>query len=187
MIGFLAHFLSKENSEEDSFELLISLYSDHYKLWRYKTSQILNIDDIEDVIHDVFMKILSSHLDFLKTLSKPKQIGYIAKALENESLKRIASNRKTVAVEDPESYQEGSFKYDPLHIFEQQDTYAAFGRAFERMPQKQQDVIYLKFFEDLPDEEIAKRLGVQPASLRSLLSRARRALKEEMKKEDPNE
>lgn len=64
MIGFLAHFISKDSSDEDPFDLLVNLYSDHYKLWRYKTSKILQTDDVDDIIHDVFMRILSSHLDF---------------------------------------------------------------------------------------------------------------------------
>lgn len=184
MIGFLAHFISKDGSDEDPFDLLVNLYSDHYKLWRYRTSKILQTDDVDDIIHDVFMRILSSHLDFLKTLSKPKQIGYISKALEHEAFKKLAARRKVVTVEDPEYYHEGSAEYDPLLIFERHDTYAAFERAFNQLPRKQQDLIYFKFFEDLPDEEIAKRLGLQPASLRSLLARARRTLKEEMRKEE---
>lgn len=87
-------------------------------------------------------------------------------------------------MEDPEYYHEGSVEFDPLLIFERHDTYAAFERAFNRLPRKQQDLIYFKFFEDLPDEEIAKRLGLQPASLRSLMARARHTLKEEMRKEE---
>lgn len=184
MIGFLAHLMARDSSDEDPFDLLVTLYTKHYKLWRYKTSKILQTDDVDDVIHDVFTRILASHLNFLQTLSAPKQLGYIAKALENEALKKLAARRKVISMEDTEYYQEGSAQSDPLLIFERHDNYAAFERAFNRLPRKQQDLIYFKFFEDLPDEEIAKRLGLQPASLRSLLARARRALKEEMRKEE---
>lgn len=72
MIGFLAHLMARDSSDEDPFDLLVTLYTKHYKLWRYKTSKILQTDDVDDVIHDVFTRILASHLNFLQTLSAPK-------------------------------------------------------------------------------------------------------------------
>lgn len=51
MIGFLAHLMARDSSDEDPFDLLVNLYSDHYKLWRYKTSKILQTDDVDDIIH----------------------------------------------------------------------------------------------------------------------------------------
>ena len=48
-------------------------------------------------------------------------------------------------------------------------------------------LLYYKFFEGLPDEEIAKLLDLKSASLRSALHRARVALRIELAKEEQYE
>ena len=50
--------------------------------------------------------------------------------------------------------------------------------ALDRLPDRQRLVVVLRYFADLPDEEIAEALGVWPATVRSLAHRALAALRE---------
>lgn len=54
-------------------------------------------------------------------------------------------------------------------------------RALDRLTDRQRLVVVLRYFADLPDEEIAETLGVRPSTVRSLAHRAIAALREELK------
>ncbi|HYA45742.1 MAG TPA: SigE family RNA polymerase sigma factor [Acidimicrobiales bacterium] len=50
--------------------------------------------------------------------------------------------------------------------------------ALARLPQRQRAVLVLRYYEDLPEAEIARRLGCAPGTVKSSASRALRALRE---------
>ena len=52
--------------------------------------------------------------------------------------------------------------------------------ALDRLSDRQRLVVVLRYFADLPDEEIAEALGVQPSTVRSLSHRAVAALRKEL-------
>lgn len=53
-------------------------------------------------------------------------------------------------------------------------------RALDRLTDRQRMVVVLRYFVDLGDDEIAKALGVRPATVRSLAHRAVAVLRREM-------
>ena len=53
-------------------------------------------------------------------------------------------------------------------------------RALDRLTDRQRLVVVLRYFADLPDDEIAETLGVRPSTVRSLAHRAIAALREEL-------
>ena len=53
-------------------------------------------------------------------------------------------------------------------------------RALDRLTDRQRLVMVLRYFADLPDDEIAETLGVRPSTVRSLAHRAIAALREEL-------
>jgi DNA-directed RNA polymerase specialized sigma24 family protein len=50
--------------------------------------------------------------------------------------------------------------------------------ALSRLPQRQREVILLRYFEDLSEAEIARRLGCAPGTVKSSAARALRALRD---------
>ena len=52
--------------------------------------------------------------------------------------------------------------------------------ALDRLTHRQRLVVVLRYFADLPDEEIAEELGVRPSTVRSLARRALAALRKEL-------
>lgn len=61
---------------------------------------------------------------------------------------------------------------DPLALVEQEDQCLAFDEAVETLPPKQRQVVVLRLIEKLTTKEVAERLGVTPATVRSHLSHA---------------
>lgn len=51
-------------------------------------------------------------------------------------------------------------------------------RSLQDLPERQRAAVALRFYDDLPDDEIAALLGVRPATVRSLVHRALTTLKE---------
>jgi RNA polymerase sigma factor (sigma-70 family) len=57
-------------------------------------------------------------------------------------------------------------------------TSTAVWAALQRLPERQRTAITLRFYLDLPDDEIARILGARPGTVRSLVHRALATLKE---------
>lgn len=183
MLEFLSDLISREDTEEAASEMLLHLYLHHYRLWHYKIFQILRTYDTGDIIHDVFLNLMSSHLETLQKMPDYMQLGYISKAMTNAALKQAAEQGKLIISDDMEPYLMDEAAEDPAVIYDKKVDYEIFQRAFGRLPNRMQDLLFYKFYEELPDETIAMLLGIQPASLRSALHRARIALKREIERE----
>ena len=52
--------------------------------------------------------------------------------------------------------------------------------ALDRLPERQRSAIVLRFYEDLPDDEIAALLGCRPATVRTAIHRGLRFLRKEI-------
>jgi RNA polymerase sigma factor (sigma-70 family) len=50
--------------------------------------------------------------------------------------------------------------------------------VLRRLPDRQRQALVLRFYEDLPDAEIARLLGCRPATVRSLVHRGLAAVRE---------
>lgn len=104
MIELLSTLIT--NSEEKTENhLILCLYEQHYKLWRYKALCIVGADSADDIIQCVFTNIIASRLEFLSSLSEEKQIGYIVKSIINEANKYKTKQQRLRPIEKPEIYQ----------------------------------------------------------------------------------
>ena len=186
MIKLLSTLISK-SEDRNEYNFILHLYEQHYKLWRYKALTIVDADSADDIIQSVFTNIIASRLEFLSSLSEEKQIGYIVKSIINEANKYKIKQQRLIPIENPEAYQSTTEQSDPAQVYNKKLSFEEFVHAFEHLSPKHQNLIYFKFFENLPDADIALLLGLQPASLRSALTRARRALQKEIAKEISNE
>jgi RNA polymerase sigma-70 factor (sigma-E family) len=54
-------------------------------------------------------------------------------------------------------------------------------RAVDRLPGRQREALVLRFYLDLPDEEIARLMNIRPGTVRSTIHRALAALGETMR------
>lgn len=52
--------------------------------------------------------------------------------------------------------------------------------ALQRLSDRQREALVLRYYLDLPDDQIAEHLGVRPATVRSLVSRGLTALEKEL-------
>jgi len=55
-------------------------------------------------------------------------------------------------------------------------------QAVRRLPGRQREALVLRFYLDLPEQEIAQIMGVQPSTVRSATHRALKALGQSLEK-----
>jgi RNA polymerase sigma-70 factor, ECF subfamily len=109
----------------------------------------------------------------------PGGIGaWLRRVASNLSIDRIRAGRRTdVTDEVPEQIEEA----DQLTGLASAELGARVDRALQALPDRQRMALVLFHFEGLSQVEVGARLGVSDEAVESLLARARRALKVDLK------
>jgi RNA polymerase sigma-70 factor (ECF subfamily) len=69
---------------------------------------------------------------------------------------------------------------DPTHIAEQRESEAALGTAMRGLSRREQEAVYVRFFEDAPFDEVGRIIGVRTGTARVLVHRALAKLREHL-------
>lgn len=126
-------------------------------------------EDGEDVLQDLYIKLWQQR-DTLDHIYNPA--GYATRVLKNLCIDRLRV-RKPGAELPPEL--EG-FESEDVRI-ENKERIKLVAEAIQRLPSSQRIVLEMHTMQGLSYEEISKETGKSPLTLRVLLSRARKTLK----------
>lgn len=140
-------------------------------LYKYGYRIIPNSEKVRDAIQEVFFQLWK----YRKNLSKPSSIrAYLFVSLRRELLnrKKASSRREEI---DKKYYDE---EFDPLLNYNKWEEVLSLKekeskdlkRAIEKLTPRQREVIYLKYYEGLSADEIAKILEVRAQSIYNFLS-----------------
>lgn len=135
-------------------------------------------EEADDVLQDAFVKIYQN----LSTLSVPEAFfPWARRILINTALDRIRRRRRTseveVASDDPEIAERESAFDSPDRGVQRREFYRKLERAIEALPPRQREVVTLHDVEGLGTDEVAERIGVPRATVRSNLFYAREKLR----------
>ncbi len=132
-----------------------------------------NMDDSEDVIQEVFLKLWYMRDD----LNRYDNIA----ALSMTITKHLCLNRLKVTQRIREDVQENTLVSEiqtPHYHLEQKDNVEHVMRIIDSLPDLQQTILRMKHIDGYEVEEIAELTGSNPDAVRMNLSRARRRVKE---------
>ena len=118
----------------------------------------------EDAVHEVFVRCAAR----LPEIDHP--LSYLRAAVVNECRTQHRRHRRTRAVDHPPVGSEEL----PLEVLETLD-------ALQALDARKRAAVVLRYFVDIPDEEIATILGCRPATVRSLIRRAVIELREALR------
>jgi RNA polymerase sigma-70 factor (sigma-E family) len=118
----------------------------------------------QDVVQEALLRVLQSWQRHHPTVTEPA--AYLRRAVVNEYLRtrRLRSSTEIVTDDVPERAAR-SFETDHA----ERD---AVWRQLESLPPRQRTVLVLRYYEGMPDREIAAIVGCREATVRSLTSRA---------------
>ena len=129
-------------------------------------------DDAEDAVQELYLKLWRNR-DALDAVRNPR--AYAVTLLRNICLDRIRQASRMVEAEP----QEGSFGvFDPDRAMDERERLQKVLAALKSLPDKQRDILILRTVEGLDYNEIAAITGTDNLTLRVLLSKARKKLKE---------
>ena len=174
-----------ENESDQNF--MADVYANYYNLI-YKTafSFVKNEPDAQDIAHDVYINLILK-ISLLKTFKSSTLTSYIVFTTENTSLNFIKRRNKTSELMflygDDESVYYVPDTETPEKIFFENNGSEILKKAIEQLSTKYRLALYCKYFQDMPDKEIAEVIDIKPSSVREYLVRARNAVHKILEKE----
>ncbi len=174
--------------DESDKTFMLELYRQYYGLVRKTVYHITyDADHAEDLINDTFVKLIGK-ISVLRTLESCKRAAYIvytSRSVAINFIKRRDVERKhgyygaDHDLADAAAVMEDSVE-DRIVRQEELDEMES---IILKLPQRQKDLLYFKYFLEMDNAEIAQILGIAPASVREYLTRARRSAQNLMAKE----
>lgn len=145
---------------------LRTLYEQHYlPLVRLAAHLVDDLESAEDVVQDVFAALRTTPQDPAR---------YLQRAVVNRARSALRRRRvvRTFLARSPRPDDVEPADGDVLRAERRRAVLA----AVSRLPQRQREIVVLRYYEDLGVSEIADVLGISPGAVSSSLSRALDAL-----------
>lgn len=156
--------------EETQFDRELSRLRD--RMYRFARSILGNAPEAEDATHDTIERLWRRRSELALCRSVE---AFALTALRNGCIDRLR-RRRTVTEEPCESMCGGQ---DAVERWSNRELVRT---AMAQLPLRQREVLHLKEIEGYATHEIAELLGVEENQVRTILSRGRRALREEVEK-----
>lgn len=128
--------------------------------------------EAEDAVQDLYIKLWKNK-DKLENIQNPK--AYSITLIKNICIDKIRRTKNKQEVDLSENIIANS---DIENDIESKEILTKMIKAIERLPQSQRDVLQMKIIEDMSYDEISQKTGMNNLTLRSLLSQARKKIKE---------
>ena len=149
----------------------------HPKLYRIALALVESPEDAEDILQEAYARLWSKRAS-LEAVQNPEAFAItIVRNLCLDFLRSPRSNSRSEPLEAITLPSEDS----PDQQVELRDQLRQVRRLIEELPPNQRQVIRLRGMEDCSLEEIAQITGFSDANVRTLLSRARKYIKEKLK------
>ncbi len=177
-------FLATEN--EDDRRFLESLYMDYHRLMYAQALQILRgAEAAQDAVSDAIIA-LSKKISLLRAFPCNKLKAYLVTTVRHCAINQFNRRQReridgSVAIED----LAGSGRVEDGLL--ERAGVRRIAEAIRRLPEREKEIMLMKYFRELTDAEIAAETGLREVSVRVHLSRARKHLAEMLKNEGADE
>lgn len=177
----LTFIFSSENT--DTQTKITEIFERFYPMMLYIAKSILHDPYLaEDAVSEAFIKLMKypEKID-LENNDKTERFVYIVTKSASIDILRAKAHEKIVLIENFNDYMNiENLIFDNISLQEINEEIAA---CISKLNKTYSEILYLKLELDLSNEEIGKILGIRRENVRVRLSRARKALREQIKKE----
>ncbi len=176
---------SVKSGDSDAFRDIYNKYSDEMFRYGFKLSGSTEI--VEDAIQNVFINIYRLR----NNLSQPSSLkAYLLGALKNEILMNCKQSQKRSEITEDCDISEMAGRYDfnldldPESLIIASENHQIkldlLQSAINRLPERQKEAVYLRYYNNLSGQEIAEIMNINHQSVRSTLAKALNNLREEL-------
>ncbi|PWJ57579.1 RNA polymerase sigma factor (sigma-70 family) [Dyadobacter jejuensis] len=169
-----------ETGSCSAFQRLYDAYSD--VLYDFGMRYTDDSDLVKDSIHDLFIDLHAYH----KNLAKEVNVHYyLLKSFKRKLLvvKRKSERFRFQSSSDP-SFSIRSFDYSTEDLMiqdeEQKRLMASLADEINRLPERQREILYLRYTHDLDYEQIAQMMQISVPTCRTFVYRALKVLRDNL-------
>jgi len=155
----------------DADEALTALYSAHYRnLVRLATFLLHDQGSAEEIVQDAFVAM---HGAWRRLRDPEKAEAYLRQAVVNRSRSGLRHRKVEAKYAPKPSPDAPSAEYGAIGALERRSVID----ALRMLPQRQREVLVLRYYGDLSEAQIADTLGISPGAVKSHASRGMTALR----------
>jgi RNA polymerase sigma-70 factor (ECF subfamily) len=154
--------LKNVQTREKAFRELISLYKE--RLYWHIRKIVISHDDTDDVLQNTFIKV---YRNIGKFNQESKLFSWMYRIATNESISFINKRAKERNVAVSEMHEQLTSSLESDNYFSGEEIQKILQMAIATLPQKQQLVFNMKYFDDLKYTEISEILGTTVGALKA--------------------
>ena len=167
------------DGDNDGLSALVEAYKNTLTL--YLCAFAPDVFTAEDWMEDTFVKLAVKRPRFAGRSSFKTFLFAVARNIARDHLRR-QKKTSTVPLDDAANARSEQQSVEEQYL--RQEAKIRLHRAMETLPAQYRQVLYLRYFEDLPPREIANVLHRRPKQVESLLYHAKQTLKAKLEQED---
>ena len=159
----ILNYVSNVSSREKGYRLLIECYQE--RLYWHIRRMVVDHEDTNDVVQNCFIKVFRSIHNFK---GQSKLYTWLYRIATNEAITFInkrAKRNKTNSIEDESSNLVNQIAADPY--FDGDETQIQLQKALNTLPEKQRIVFNLRYFEEMPYNEMSEVLETSVGALKA--------------------
>ena len=154
--------LQNPSTREGASRELLTLYKE--RLYWHIRKIVISHDDADDVLQNTFIKVYKS-IDKFK--GESKLYSWLYRIATNESITHINKNAKRLQITNEEHQTNAINNLTADVYFEGNDIQLKLQKAIATLPQKQQLVFNMKYFDNMKYKEISEVLDTSEGALKA--------------------
>ena len=168
--------LSNPKTQNDAFKKLLQLYQK--PLYFHIRNIVLSHDDADDVLQNTFIKVFSN---ISKFKGDSKLYSWLYRIATNEALTFLKQKAKKSGISNEELQNKALNNLESDVYFEGDAIELKLQKAIAILPEKQQLVFKMKYFEEMKYEEMSKILDTSVGALKASYHIATKKIEEYIK------
>jgi RNA polymerase sigma-70 factor (ECF subfamily) len=169
---FIASLIDPK-TQNIAFKQLVQNYQK--PLYFHIRNIVLNHDDTDDVLQNTFIKVFSNIAIFK---GESKLYSWMYRIATNESLTFIEQRAKKQGITNEEVQQKAIMNLESDVYFEGSEIQLKLQKAIALLPEKQQLVFKMKYFEEMKYENMSEILDISVGGLKANYHHAVKKIKE---------
>lgn len=154
--------LLNPKTQNEAFQKL--LYTYQKPLYNHIKNIVLNHDDTDDVLQNTFIKVFQNLKNFK---GESKLFSWMYRIATNEALTFLNQKARKAGISSVELQNKAIDNLKADIYFDGNEIQIKLQKAIAELPEKQQLVFKMKYFEDLKYEEISEILGTSVGALKA--------------------
>lgn len=159
--AFISELLNPKTQNE-AFRKLLQLYQK--PLYYHIRNMVLNHDDADDVLQNTFVKVFGNLKNFK---GDSKLYSWMYRIATNEAITFMQQRAKKQGISNEELQQKAIQNLETDVYFEGTDIQLKLQKAIATLPEKQQLVFKMKYFEEMKYEQMSEILETSVGALKA--------------------